>query len=78
MATSLSLNKWKILYNPSSGGGNCKNIIKEILKQFKELKFENYEFVESNSLEHFKEVVISYDPSKADYLLVICGGDGSI
>jgi diacylglycerol kinase family enzyme len=29
-------------------------------------------------LQHFAEVVDEYDPLKSDYLLVTCGGDGTI
>ena len=37
-----------------------------------------YEIIQSKSLEHLNELVNYYDPDKSDYILTICGGDGTI
>jgi hypothetical protein len=42
----------RILYNPSSGNGNCLKIIKQVEKQLINLKAD-YELIRSKSLEHF-------------------------
>ena len=37
-----------------------------------------YEIIQSKSLEHLNELINEYNPDKSDYLLTLCGGDGTI
>lgn len=45
------------MYNPTAGSGNCKKIIKNIIKELDKMKKTDVEIIESKSVEHFKEVV---------------------